>query len=240
VARRDAAVGRAAHGIAPDLRGIGCSSLERSGYDKETMAADVHRLVTRLGFERVALVGHDLGGWVAFAYARSHPGEVSHLAVSGAVLPGFGLARLLDFTRPGQGLPHLVFFMQRQLPERLISGREREFLAHFVGGPAVVGREAFDGYVAAYSRQGRLTAALGQYRTLYQDAADNRRGLAAPLPMPVLAINGDRAVSRTAASLRRVARDVRVATVPGAGHYLPEERPAEFAAVVLDLLAESR
>lgn len=226
--------------IAPDLRGVGCSSLQRDGYDKQTMAADVHRLVTRLGFERAAVVGHDLGGMVAFAYARSHPREVSHLVVSGAVLPGFGLARLLDFTRPGRGLPHLVFFMQPKLPERLISGREREFLASFVGGPAVVGREAFDGYVDAYSRPGRLTAALGQYRALYRDAADNRRGLDAPLPMPVLAINGDRARTGTAASLRRVAGDVRAETVPDAGHYLPEERPAEFAAALLEFLAASQ
>jgi len=224
--------------IAPDLRGVGCSSVEPAGYDKQTMAADVHRLVTGLGFERVGLVGHDLGGMVAFAYAHRHPGAVSHLVVSGAVLPGFGLERLLDFTRPGQGLPHLVFFMQRELPERLISGREREFLARFVGGPETVGREAFDEYVAAYSRPGRLPAALGQYRTLYQDAADNRRGLVAPLPMPVLALGGEQAGTGTAASLRRVALDVQEVTVPGAGHYLPEEAPAEFAGAVLAFLSQ--
>lgn len=225
--------------IVPDLRGIGCSSLEPSGYDKQTMAQDVHRLVSGLGFARVAVVGHDLGGMVAFAYARSHPREVSHLAVSGALLPGFGLERLLDFTRPGQGLPHLVFFMQREVPERLISGREREFLAHFIGSPTVVTSDAFDSYVRAYSRPGRLSAALDQYRALHQDGADNRRGLTAPLPMPVLALSGDRAVTGTADSLRQVARDVRVVVVPGAGHYLPEERPAEFAGAVLDLLARA-
>jgi pimeloyl-ACP methyl ester carboxylesterase len=173
---------------------------------------------------------------VAFAYARSHPREVSHLAVSGALLPGFGLERLLDFTRPGQGLPHLVFFMQPEVPERLISGREREFLAHFVGSPAVVQSDAFDSYVRAYSPAG-CSAALGQYRALHRDAADNRRGLTVPLPMPVLALGGDRAVAGTADSLRQVARDVRVVAVPGAGHYLPEERPAEFAGAVLDLFA---
>lgn len=222
--------------IAPDLRGIGCSSVEPGGYDKQTMAGDVHRLVTELGLERVAVVGHDLGGMVAFAYARSYPEQVTHLAVTGAVLPGFGLERLLDFSRPGPGLPHLVFFMQPRLPERLLAGRLREYLAGFVGGPETVSRDAFDEYVAAYSRPGRLTAALGQYRALHRDAADNRRGLTAPLPMPVLALGGDPEASGTAASLRRVARDVQVVSVPGAGHYLPEQRPAEFAAAVLDFL----
>jgi len=103
----------------------------------------------------------------------------------------------------------------------------------------VVTSDAFDSYVRAYSRPGRLSAALDQYRALHQDGADNRRGLTAPLPMPVLALSGDRAVTGTADSVRQVARDVRVVVVPGAGHYLPEERPAEFAGAVLDLLARA-
>ena len=223
--------------IVPDLRGVGCSSLERSGYDKQTMADDVHRLVTQLGLPEVAIVGHDLGGMVAYAYTRAHPGEVSHLAVSGALLPGFGLERLLDFTRPGQGLPHLVFFAQPEIPARLIAGQERAFLGRFIGSLAVVRSGAFDDYVEAYSRPGRLDAALGQYRALYRDAADNRRDAGTPLPMPVLAVGGDGGVAGTAESLRRVAADVRVMAVPGAGHYVPEERPAVFARAVLDLLA---
>lgn len=218
--------------LAPDLRGVGCSSLEPAGYDKETMAADVHRLVTGLGFERVALVGHDVGGWVAFAYARSYPDQVSHLVLSGVVLPGFGLQRL--------GPPHLASFMQPGLVERRVAGREREFFARFVGGPETVGRAAFDRYVAAYSRPGRLSAALGLYRALRQDAADNRRGLAAPLPMPTMALGGGDGVSRTAESLRQVARDVQVRSVPGAGHYVPEQDPAAFAAAVLDFLSRPR
>ena len=47
--------------IAPDLRGIGDSSLEESGYDKETLAEDVYGLVRSLGFEEVSVVGHDMG-----------------------------------------------------------------------------------------------------------------------------------------------------------------------------------
>lgn len=176
--------------VAVDLRGVGCSSIPPAGYDKQAMAQDVHGLVAALGLRDVALVGHDLGGWVAFAYARSYPAEVTHLVVSGALLPGFGLERLLDFTVPGQGLPHLVFFQQRDVPEQLISGREREFLTGFVGSRRVVESPAFDAAVAAYSRPGRLHAAFEQYRALYTDGADNRRGLAAPLPMPALALDG--------------------------------------------------
>jgi len=48
--------------IAPDLRGYGRTDKPRDGYDKRTMASDVAGLVQALGFDRVAVVGHDRGG----------------------------------------------------------------------------------------------------------------------------------------------------------------------------------
>src|SRR5882757_6007776 len=43
--------------IVPDLRGAGESSKPESGYDKKNMAADIHELVTSLGFDHVSVVG---------------------------------------------------------------------------------------------------------------------------------------------------------------------------------------
>ena len=40
--------------IAPDLRGFGQSSKPEAGYDKKTMAQDIHALATSLGYRRVA------------------------------------------------------------------------------------------------------------------------------------------------------------------------------------------
>src|SRR4051794_10346454 len=47
--------------IAPDLRGFGFSSKPDGGYDKKTMAQDVHALVTGLGLGQVGVAGHDIG-----------------------------------------------------------------------------------------------------------------------------------------------------------------------------------
>jgi pimeloyl-ACP methyl ester carboxylesterase len=58
--------------VAPDLRGFGLSSKPAAGYDKKTMAQDVHALAAGLGFQRVQVVGHDIGLMVAYAYAESH------------------------------------------------------------------------------------------------------------------------------------------------------------------------
>ena len=61
-----------------------------TGYDKRTMAADLKRLLRQaLGISgQVALVGHDIGLMVAYAYAEMFRDEVSHLAVIDAPLPG--------------------------------------------------------------------------------------------------------------------------------------------------------
>ena len=55
--------------IAPDLRGFGESSKPEAGYDKKTMAQDIHALSRSLGHERVRIAGHDIGLMVAYAYA---------------------------------------------------------------------------------------------------------------------------------------------------------------------------
>ena len=221
--------------IAPDLRGVGESSLEESGYDKETLAEDVHGLVRSLGFEEAAVVGHDMGAMTAYAYARVYREETSHLVLMGAALPGFGLEEFMDFSEPRGGRYHLVFFQQPGVPERLIQGRERYYLGRFTGGEEIIGAEALNEYVRAYSRPGRLEAALGQYRAIYEDAEDNRRKAMPKLEMPVLALGGGSAESALG-SARQVAENVEAGFVEDAGHYLHEEQPEEVAGRLLDFL----
>ena len=76
--------------IAPDLRGFGQSSKPNGGYDKKTMAQDIHALALSLGFKRASVVGHDIGLMVAFAYAAQYPTEVERIALMDAFLPGVG------------------------------------------------------------------------------------------------------------------------------------------------------
>src|SRR5262249_49491705 len=76
--------------IAPDLRGIGQSSIPQEGFTKATMAQDVHALVHSLGFERIRIVGHDIGLMVAYAYAAQYPSEVDRIVLMDAFLPGVG------------------------------------------------------------------------------------------------------------------------------------------------------
>jgi pimeloyl-ACP methyl ester carboxylesterase len=90
--------------VAPDYRGAGQSWRPPAGYDKQTMAEDIHKLLTtHLGIDDpVVMVGHDIGLMVAYAYAQAHPGRVSHLVVADASLPGTAVFDRLR-TDPGTG-----------------------------------------------------------------------------------------------------------------------------------------
>src|SRR2546426_12547501 len=61
--------------VAPDLRGFGQSSKPMTGYDKKTMARDVHALVQSLAYHRETVAGHDIGLMVAYAYAAQYSNE---------------------------------------------------------------------------------------------------------------------------------------------------------------------
>ncbi len=74
--------------IAPDLRGFGQTSKPEGGYDKKTMAQDVHALVQSLGYKKVGVAGHDIGLMVAYAYAAQYPDEVDRIALDGCVSAG--------------------------------------------------------------------------------------------------------------------------------------------------------
>ena len=69
--------------VALDLRGVGRSSPQAHGYDKATMAADVHTAKRNLGLDRPALVGHDMGALVAYAFARQYwsPGNFVDISI---------------------------------------------------------------------------------------------------------------------------------------------------------------
>jgi len=57
-------------GIAPDLRGMGRSDAPDLGYSMETYAADLAALLDLMGVEDVVLVGHSMGGYIAFEFVR--------------------------------------------------------------------------------------------------------------------------------------------------------------------------
>ncbi len=231
--------------IAPDLRGLGDSSRTPGGYDKKTLAADIHELLSdHLGLSRWHIVGHDWGGAVAFRLAVASPTETKSLTVIDVTLPGIGP----DMAQSGVRWHH-AFHRVADLPELLVRGREHEYLSWFYREFAYR-REAFtpadiDEYVRTYSQPGRLEAGFGLYRAFSQDAQDNQELLESGfrLKIPVLAIGGARPEARGRRlepyeSLVLVADDVRSAVVPDSGHFVPKEQPQALVDLLVPFLSE--
>ena len=115
--------------IVPDLRGAGGSAKPASGYDKKTMAVDIHELTRSLKFDRVSIVGHDIGLMVAYAYAAQFPQTAERVILMDAFLPGIGdwkhvwLLRDLGAAgageRPGAHLSRALLERLRGRPEAL-------------------------------------------------------------------------------------------------------------------------
>ncbi|MEV0090841.1 alpha/beta hydrolase [Streptomyces sp. NPDC050738] len=229
--------------VAPDYRGAGHSWKPAGGYDKKTVARDIHTLLRRhLGIEGpLVVVGHDIGLMVAYAFAQAYRDEVSHLVVMDAPLPG---TDVFDQLRSDPRVWHFAFHGARDVAEMLVAGRERQYLQTFFNvrnsDPSAIGPADLDIYVDAYSAPGAMRAGFELYRAFDQDAEDNRTALkqSGKLTVPVLALGG--AVSTSGALLgemmREVADDVTAHIVPGTAHWIAEENPRAMLAFLLDFL----
>jgi 3-oxoadipate enol-lactonase len=74
------------HVLAPDLRGHGGSE-HTAGYALPEMAGDVAALLDHLGIEGATVIGHSLGGVVAYLLAMSRPGLVGRLVLEDPAPP---------------------------------------------------------------------------------------------------------------------------------------------------------
>lgn len=227
--------------IAPDLRGLGDSSRPLTGYDGRTVAEDIYQLVRQLGYERIFLVGHDVGGWMAYAYAAAHRDQVRRLAIVDVPLPGIGLEQLMDTARGGSW--HFGFHMVPDLPEALVAGRERTYIAWFARNysvvPNAITEADIDEYVRSYSKPGAMRAAFSYYRALPEDVRQNRESAKQKLQMPVLAV-GASLKGRTLQDLQLVADNVRSVEIANCGHFVAEERPTELVEQLLAFFREER
>lgn len=229
--------------IAADLPGQGDSDKPDSGYDTSALAENIHGLVARLGFKRIFLAAHDIGAWVAYPYAVLYPDEVRRLVLLDASIPGVTLKDGLPLSQESWKSWHFLFHQIADLPEVLITGREREYLSWFLhrkaACPTVFSEADIDEYLRHYSAPGGLRAGLAYYRMLFKDIAQNQEYAKTKLQMPVLAFGGEQgSAPHILQAMQALAQNVRGGVVPDCGHYIPEECPSYLTQQLLSFFAE--
>jgi pimeloyl-ACP methyl ester carboxylesterase len=223
--------------IAPDLPGIGESSIPANGLDMKTSATRIHALVRSLGVEKARVVGHDIGLMVAYAYATQFPAETEKLVLMDAFLPGVpGWEAIYN----DPGIWHFRF--NGEYPEALVKGRERTYFEYFWNVLAADKTRSLPeadrkAYTEAYSRPGRMRSAWAYFVSWPQLAKDFAQLSQTKLTMPVLSVGGDKSLGpQLGEQAKLVADDVTVIVLKDAGHWILEEKPKETTDALVKFL----
>lgn len=229
------------HVVAPDYRGAGRTSRPRSGYEKAILAHDLLTLVRdHLCITKpIHLVGHDIGGMVAHAWAAQWP-ETLHSVVWGeACLPG---SSFYERTKTSIEKFHFLFHrLPNGLAEQLVQGKEEAYLQQFFdrllhNAGAITGDDLAE-YVRAYSQPDAMRAAMDIYRALPEDATWNvqRRATHGKSTVPCLLLNGKHGDHDQEANGLgdQFYSQFTCDSVPESGHYVAEENPTGFANALL-------
>jgi pimeloyl-ACP methyl ester carboxylesterase len=210
--------------IAPDLRGFGQSAKPSGGYDKKSMAQDIHALAVSLGYKKIGIAGHDIGLMVAYAYAAQYPAEVDRIALLDAFLPGIGDTTNLFLLRD---LWHFHFY--GETPLKLVKGRERIYFEHFWNDFAADPKKSVSEadrrfYASAYAQPGAMRAGFEVFKAFDQDAKDFAELAETKLKMPMLVLTGEKASGEfLIQQARMVADNVDGVVIKGSGHWLMDE-----------------
>jgi pimeloyl-ACP methyl ester carboxylesterase len=223
--------------VVPDLRGMGLSSHPEGGYDKKTQARDIAQVLDKLNVQQAALVTHDIGNMVGYAFAAQFPARVTRWVVIDAPLPGIGP---WDEILRSPVLWHFNF--RGPDVERLVKGRERIYLDRFwnelSANPKAIDEATRRHYAALYARPDAMHSAFNQFAAFTQDAIDNKAFAAnGKLSMPVLALGADHSFgTQMADDVRFVATDVTGGIISNSGHWVVEEQLQQTTAAIVGFI----
>lgn len=182
------------------------------------------------GLERVRLVGHDWGGYTAFLLALEHPERVERMVALDITPPWRPAAQLSNLALPL--LASYQLLLATPALGQLILTSSPAFVRALVragsGSAMKWTQEDLDQYAGVLQEPDRARASSSCYRTFLTrevvPGADHYDPTELQVPSKL--------VMGGASAIRRIlnptaSKNLRVQTVSGAGHFLPEEAPAE-------------
>jgi pimeloyl-ACP methyl ester carboxylesterase len=223
--------------IAPDLRGSGQSSVPDSGYDKITMAHDIHALVESREWKSVRIVGHDIGLMVAYAYAATYPKATERVVLMDAFIPGVGKWQNMFLLRD---LWHFHFY--GKTPLALVQGRERIYLEHFWNDFAADPKHSIPEadrrlYAATFAKPRHVWAGMEWFRAFDTDNVEFAKLAKTTLDQPMLVLSGEKSGGEFLIDQARlVDSHVEGVVVKGSGHWLMEEAPDQVIPRLVEFL----
>ncbi|HLY49438.1 MAG TPA: alpha/beta hydrolase [Solirubrobacteraceae bacterium] len=224
--------------LVPDLRGWGWSDAPPGDYAKATFAADVLALLDEEGIECVTLIGHDWGAFSGFLLALEHPERVERMVALDIVPPWT--------TRPSLrhlAVPLLVSYqvlVATPVVGTAVMTKSNAFVRTMIRGGSRLRRwtdAELDVYADVLRDPARARASSACYRTFLTRELAGLAGRHHPgdLRVPTLLVMG------SASPIHRVLNpqpgpNLRLETINGAGHFLPEEAPEQVLELAVAFL----
>ena len=190
----------------------------------------------------VHVVGQDIGGMIAHAYAAQHPEHTQSVMWGECPLPGSEPYESGFKTSPGMW--HFTFQQQLDLPELLTQGREKIYIKHFYDrlcfNPTGITPRDVDHYAASFAQPGGMRAGFDLYRAFPQDAEDNQLKLkeAGKSNVPAAGLGGEMSLLREVMEeqTNQFYKNTEMVIVPNSGHWTAEENPVGFTKAVLGFI----
>jgi pimeloyl-ACP methyl ester carboxylesterase len=238
--------------VAPDMRGHNLSSkpADVHSYLTCTLVEDIRQLVEHLGYEQFVLVGHDVGGAVAWSFALHHPNMLSALVILDTPHP----ALFDDALRNDPEQQHASAYMltaRRADAAEIFSADDFRVLRESLDVP-FISEQDLERYVQGWREPGALAAAMRWFHAEGQGPPSpdgtpasaniirHIQPLTVTVPTLVMYPTADRWVRPAShAGLERYVPDLTFIEVDGATHWLAEEQPELVSRAIRDHIARA-
>ena len=218
--------------LAFDQRGHGRSFHAPTGYAPEDYAGDLTAILEDLGWDEINLVGHSMGGRVAYHFAARHPERVTRLVIEDigpSMHPTASslVLRLLD------AIP-VPFASKREAR----SWFDSEFMRLFAGEPQTKGLAE---YLYANLTENRAKQVVWRFseagirETLAQGRRLERWDDIHSLRMPTLLIRGESSRDLPRELFLRMLQEnpgIEGVEIKGSGHWVHSDQPNRFVSVL--------
>ncbi|MBR1153438.1 alpha/beta fold hydrolase [Bradyrhizobium sp. JYMT SZCCT0428] len=233
------------HVVAPDLRGHGDSGWAfGSSYSLADHVYDLTGLVKAEGFEKVAIVGHSMGGMVSLTYAGAFPDRVSKLVVLDGVTnfparrPKPADVRISDWAGDLDKLAQRKIHRYQTVADGAdrIVGRNPRLTRAQAMHLATHGMKRNDDGSFSWKYDPYLRA-----RAPYRLSLEDNIGLWSRIACPTLLVAASESFlpDPEKAGVMSHFKHAELAKIAGAGHWLQHDRPDEVLGLIQRFLTQS-
>jgi epoxide hydrolase 4 len=240
---------------APDMRGynLSCRPEDVQAYRMRHLLADVRELVDELAVGPLTLVGHDWGGIVSWAFALKYPELLDRLVIIDGPPPFTWNRDLRESPKQRDAVNYMLEFSKPSPePEEMMAAHDfalmDDLMTRIGGRGAILSDAERAAYHEAWAQPGALRGGLNYYRAARMGEQVASGGVpeeyaskitSQTVTVPTLVIWGENDTALLPTLTRGLSEwvpELRVEIVPGAGHWVPYERPDEVNALIREFV----